>query len=245
MLSGTMVKTFSIILTEQDKDICAWINMLIAGNQSPRQWIQAILIAHENGLNLDAGCVSLKEETRYAIEVPAESFMIFDNDNKNEKKYQYSWTNRGPHGKYIPGSILNITITRSAVAMVIQNIKQRGLRVSPYVKAILRLYFQVSKDNETQLPDKLDAANILSTNGINAEYGIAEHNTEKNHRIPKTYKTERYRLYHPEEAKHGQKPKNQKRQDASLQEDNHEKKESSIQQNQQNRKKNPLLNYIN
>lgn len=181
--------------------------MLVAGNQSPRRWIQAILIANDRGLELDAGTVSLP------IAAPADSFTFFGDAG-------YSWVKRGANREFIPGSILNVSITRPSVAAIIQTLKNRGQRISPFVKAVIRQHIQTGPN---QLPDPNDAANILILNGAES----SEQKAEKPHKIPKTYKTERYRLYHPEEAEHGQTQKKKGKQQRSQPQ------------------KNPLLDYIN
>lgn len=132
-----MVQSFGLALTSKDGDIIEWLNMLERSNQKPRRWIQAILIAKEFGLELDAGSVA-----------PAENLGPSD---------IYSWTLRDD-GKYVPGSVLNISISRPIIRYIIEDLKKRGIKVSPFIKQSIRERIHIGANHP---PDENAADDVL------------------------------------------------------------------------------------
>ena len=56
--------SIGIVLADNDKSIIKWLNMLNDNGESPRTWIQAVLLADSLNIDIDIGAVYIAPEKK-------------------------------------------------------------------------------------------------------------------------------------------------------------------------------------
>lgn len=149
----------SVCFSKNDKELIAWANMLRENNQSIGTWVQALLIAEDLNIELDAGSVSKNQERK-----SAQLSLLYGTSDETTNGQKTGWQIRGPQGEIIEGSILSIQITRPATSALLQKLRRNHKRVGPYIKAVLRKRIEVTETEPNRPPDKTILRDFFALN---------------------------------------------------------------------------------
>lgn len=157
-------KSIGIALTKQDKDLVVWLNMLRQEGMHPRTWIQAVLLAEQAGVSLDAGGVYLP--SKVPRQPRSASPPMFGDDTAGASPFSPraqtpGWDKRGENGAFVVGSILTIRISRPVMLRVLSNLAGRHKKLSSYIKAILRKHIRHLARGPNEPPDPDDIRDIF------------------------------------------------------------------------------------
>lgn len=163
-ISKTQHTTIGIMITEDDRDIAAWFNMMRGYNAS--KWIAGMLAAWKMGKSLDAGSCTITTKP-LAAPAPHPSGLLFGSGQASvaTPKYHYGWTVKGPAGEYIVGSVINVSIARKEIQPIVQELRDNKVLLAPFVKALIRSNMKVETVNRQ--PD------ISALNQIFMEYRLS------------------------------------------------------------------------
>lgn len=159
-------QTIGVMITEDDRDLAAWFNMMRGHNAS--KWIAGMLAAWKLNQTLDAGVCALPASTPVPIRSAGSGGLLFGSGQASvpaSKKRNYGWTVKGPSGEYIVGSVINVSIARKEIQPIIQQLRQEGRQLAPFIKALIRSSMTVGEI--TRLPD------IAGLNAVFAQYRLA------------------------------------------------------------------------
>lgn len=158
----SQLTSIGIVLAENDKSIIKWLNMLVESGESPRTWLQAVLLADSLNFPIDIGTVYITPDIKKTSNLKTGKYLMFGDDTvsnsgkekKKKNKINYGWNIRGKDGEYVPGSIFCFNITRTALLPIIKNITDNYSNISSYVKAVLRKYLKTTSDESAAyIPD--------------------------------------------------------------------------------------------
>lgn len=147
----------NICFTKKDKDLIAWVNMLIREGLSPASWVQAILLSEVLGLGIDAGGVYVPTSDKGRSARPQSSMPMFGDDTVDEPVVEKDdgpsrWEKKGDADEYRVGTILSIRVTRGVMSDVLDKLKLHRKRISPYAKAVLRKHIRKLSSGPDQPP---------------------------------------------------------------------------------------------
>ena len=139
----------SLSLTSKDKDIIAWLNMLLENDCSPSTWIQALILSDICKQELDIGKIFLP------VEIP--DFLKFDLDDTPRKpdqreKLKWGWGVRGENKEFIPGSICSLVVTRPIMLYVFRHTLRDRRFLSKYIKVTIRKHLVYSESGHSEPP---------------------------------------------------------------------------------------------
>lgn len=145
----------SLSLTNKDKDIIAWLNMLVENECSPSTWIQALILSDICNKDLDIGKIYLPPDP---VEIP--DFLRFDDDEppkkpaKPEKKenIKWGWSVRGENNEFIVGSICSLVVTRPIMLYVFRRTLRDRRFLSKYIKVTIRKHLVYSNSGQSEPP---------------------------------------------------------------------------------------------
>jgi len=161
-------KYISICFSQNDRELIAWVNMLRAEKQSVSAWVQALLLAEDVGVDIDAGAVYVPEinpAVRLNIKpIPAKSVMFGDDTEPKQTKpaIKFGWQIRGEAGEITAGSILSIRVTRPVIIALIDALKQTHKRLGPYIKAVIRKKIRTLDRGPNIAPDESQIRDIFA-----------------------------------------------------------------------------------
>lgn len=157
--------TVGVMITEDDRDLAAWFNMMKGHNAS--KWIAGMLAAWKMGQTLDAGGCSIppRRDNAPAISRPTSGLLFGSGQASVSAKRSYGWTVKGANGEYIVGSIINVSVARKEIQPILDELKQDGHQLAPFIKALIRSNMQVEAAN--RVPD------ISSLNAVFMQYRLA------------------------------------------------------------------------
>ena len=153
-------KNIVVSLTDSDKDIISWLNLLNTHHQSPFMWIDAMLIAEKKGQELFAGDVLVAEPARRK-KINGFDLEMFGGSFSSSEKQKPSRTIRGINNEYIPGSQLVHQTKRPIVIDYVEELKRRGMKLSPYLKNMIRSNIHIIYNVEPPAPDDSKMKEIL------------------------------------------------------------------------------------
>ena len=164
-------KNIGIVLSENDKSIIAWFNMLQKAGESPRTWVQAVLLADSLKMDMDVGTVYVpKKKTPQQLKTLSSRHLMFGDDtvdNKKRTKCTYGWSIKGQNNEYVADNIFCFRVSRAALIPVLDDIYARQSNISSYIKAILRKYIKVTEtEQEAQVPDRTAMLDLFALNSI-------------------------------------------------------------------------------
>lgn len=164
-------KSIGIVLSEDDQSIIAWLNMLQKAEESPRTWVQAVLLADSLNCNIDVGTVYVQKKKIPKPNKPTSArYMMFGDDtiNNNKKpKRSYGWSVKGNNNEYIAGKVFCFSVSRAALFPVLDSIYARCSNISSYVKAVLRKYIKVTENEDEEIiPDKAVIQDLFALNTV-------------------------------------------------------------------------------
>ena len=162
-------KGIGIVLSDNDTTIIAWLNMLKREGESPRTWIQAILLADSLNQSIDVGTVyvSKKKQPKQGKPIPPKHMMFGDDtiDTSKKNKRSYGWNVKGKNNEYVSGNILSFSVSRATIIPVLDDIYSKCSNISSYIKAILRKYIKVTDNPESEvLPDRAVVLDLFAMN---------------------------------------------------------------------------------
>lgn len=169
-VSKTQHTTIGVMITEDDRDIAAWFNMMRGHNAS--KWVAGMLAAWKLGKTLDAGGCTVDASNQSGAMVGAQrplttGGLLFGSGRASAAapKYHYGWTVKGPAGEYIVGSVVNVSIARKEIQPIVQELRNKGVQLAPFVKSLIRSNMKVEAVN--RLPD------ISALNEVFTEYRLS------------------------------------------------------------------------
>lgn len=165
--------SIGIVLADNDKSIIKWLNMLNDNGESPRTWIQAVLLADSLNIDIDIGAVYIAPEKKN-MKPSSGKYLMFGDDtvkeSKKKDKVNYGWNVRGSNGEFIPGSIFCFNITRPVIFPIIQNIFDKHNNVSSYIKALIRKYLKTTSDESAAyIPDDTVIKDLFALHSFKTE----------------------------------------------------------------------------
>lgn len=166
--------TVSLTVGKKDQDIADWFNMLRREGQSKSMWASALLMAYDQGIVLEAGCVTTPGENADKAQSArqnqpqsggnrhhATDMLLFGTGKINPKPYRYDsgWGNRGANGEYIIGSTITLRITNRKVIKTYWKLVGEGFHISTLMKYTLRAGLRHGP--EELPPNPADARKLL------------------------------------------------------------------------------------
>lgn len=165
--------SIGIVLADNDKSIIKWLNMLNDNGESPRTWLQAVLLADSLNLPIDIGTVYIAPEKKNVRPQSGKYLMYGDDtvkESRKKNKLNYGWNIRGSNGEFIPGSIFCFNITRPVIFPIIQNICDKHNNVSSYIKAVLRKYLKTTtEESAAYIPDDTAIKDLFALHSFKSE----------------------------------------------------------------------------
>lgn len=142
--------------------------MLAKNNQSPTQWVIALLISNLEEITIDAGTV----KTTAVVQTSGKSMPFFVDI---AKPIHSDWSLRGiASGKwkeYVAGSVVTISCASYPVLVNLQkDLKAKNVPASVYIKEVLRRHIKTVESGESIPPDYRAAERILKSH---RKYGKA------------------------------------------------------------------------
>jgi hypothetical protein len=165
--------SIGIVLADNDKSIIKWLNMLNDNGESPRTWLQAVLLADSLNIDIDIGAVYIAPEKKN-MKPSSGKYLMFGDDtvkeSRKKNKVNYGWNVRGGNGEFIPGSIFCFNITRPVIFPIIQDICDKHNNVSSYIKALLRKYLKTtSEEASAYIPDNTAIKDLFALHSFKSE----------------------------------------------------------------------------
>ena len=155
--------TIGVMITEDDRDLAVWFNMMRGHNAS--KWISGMLAAWDMGETLDAGgCPPPAAPVQVQKPTHAATLLFGSGQAGTGNKRNYGWTVKGPNGEYIVGSVINVSIARREIRPIIDRLRREGRQLAPFVKSLIRS--SITTEERQRLPD------INALNAVFARYRL-------------------------------------------------------------------------
>lgn len=147
--------------------------MLNNNGESPRTWLQAVLLADSLNIDIDIGAVYIAPEKKN-MKPSSGKYLMFGDDtvkeSRKKNKVNYGWNVRGINGEFIPGSIFCFNITRPVIFPIVQNICDKHNNVSSYIKALIRKYLKTTLEEEAAyIPDDTAIKDLFALHSFKSE----------------------------------------------------------------------------
>lgn len=141
-----------ILITPSDADIAAYLNDLKDHRQKIATHLSALLVANET--NQKIVLPDFKNTIFQQKEEPKmqQNGLLFGSGSATQdanKKWQYGWQVRGNRGEYIEGSVVSVSFTRPEIVLIIQKMQENHLKISTYLKALIRHYMSDSSEEQS------------------------------------------------------------------------------------------------
>lgn len=231
------VQYIYLYFNKNDQDILAWTNMIKESGQSLNTWVQGILVAEVAREDLSIGAVFIPPQTQTLhLTTPRQTSNLFGDDTTTLKEEERitGWNVRGENGKLKNGSILSIKVTRPIVQVAMEEAKRNHKRLGSYIKAIIRKKMTILSVGPNQPPNQADAMDVFFLCEGKIRRKFPDNRTQKpSQQKPKPQQQrEEGRATENNQNKPTPKPQQTKPQ------------EKPIPSEPKQKKKNPLLNYI-
>lgn len=143
-----MKKSVSLYITDRDVDVANWINYLASRGETPMPYIVGLIAADALGVEL----APIWDGTTVD---PAENGEQY----YHGKKWSYGWGWRGDHGEVVERTAVCISICKPEIIQVIDDLARRDIKVSVYIKALLKQNFASQVPGTTSLRELQDISN--------------------------------------------------------------------------------------
>lgn len=152
-----------IYIGSSDSDIAAWFNMLRKNKLSRTRWIKGLLAAYALDKPLNIGTITFS------------ALSTVQQISASRASYKCGWHIKGTCGEFIYGSIINITIGKSAVAPILEQVLKNNHSVSAFAKALIRENLKMG-DQEIS-PNTYDLNQLYSSFLIQQSHKLLNHHS--------------------------------------------------------------------
>lgn len=134
-----------VYIGQEDSDIAAWFNLLQENKQNRARWVQGLFAAYAIHKSLPIGMVNPyaplirnEEVGESRGEGPMFGLGSSQSEILRRDRYGYGWQIRGPHREFIIGSVINISISKAEILLVIEEAWKNGHNLATFLKALIR-----------------------------------------------------------------------------------------------------------